>query len=246
MNLEYSLLFSLISGLLIIAGGWIFASRRQWEKKYLDVFIALGAGYILAVAFLDMIPEAYEGAPYTMLLVILGYLIIQLFEHVFTPHFHYGEEIHQHLVSHLVGTTALIGLMVHNFFSGVAIASGMLAGFQIGVTVFLGTVLHKLPEGFTISSIIYVSHHSRRHSLMATVLLALSSIVGTVLIYILFQWIDVPVKEIALALSAGTFIHVATTDLMPRVNENQNKWLPAVVFLGVGLFWASTLLLGHH
>lgn len=251
MSFLYALIFSFFAGLLIIAGGWIFSFRKQWEKKYLDFFVALGAGYILAVALLDMIPEAYETSPSAMIWVIAGFLIIHLFEHVFTPHFHFGEETHHHLVSRVVSVSALIGLMVHNFFSGIAIGSGMMINIQIGVTIFIGTVLHKIPEGFTIASIMYVSHARRTVSVWATVLLAVSSIAGTLVIYALDQYSggllrEGEVKSVALAMSAGTFIHVATTDLIPRVNELQNKWMPVIVFLGVGLFWISTLLLSHH
>ena len=242
MNLGWSLTLSLLSGLTIIAGGWLFAVKKNWEPKYLDFFIALGAGFILAVALLDMIPEAFPSSPYAMVFVILGYLIVHLFEHVFTPHFHFGEETHENLISHTVSTSALIGLMVHNFFSGLAIGSGMLTNIQIGFVIFLGTILHKLPEGFTISSIMFASHHRRKYSVFSTILLAASSILGTVLIY-LFNLEKWPVKEFALCLSAGTFIHVATTDLIPRINDSGQRWMPLVVFLGVGLFFVSSLII---
>lgn len=243
-NFALPFLLSLTSGLIIMLGGWIFSSKRTWEEKHLDLFIALGAGYILAVAFLDMIPEAFKVSPYSMHFVIIGYLVVHLFEHVFTPHFHYGEETHQHLVSHVVSTTALIGLMVHNFFSGVAIGSGMLTSAAIGWIIFIGTVLHKLPEGFTISSIMFASHHRKRYAIMGTVLLAMSSVLGTLLVF-LFQNRDWFFKDFALAMSAGTFIHVATTDLIPRINDSHQRWMPVMVFIGVGLFLISSLILQH-
>lgn len=242
MHFGLSVTLSLFSGLMIILGGWIFAFRKEWESRYLDFFIALGAGYILAVAVLDMIPECYAANPDAMYFVILGYLIVHLFEHVLTPHFHFGEETHEHLISGVAGISALIGLMVHNFFSGVAIGSGMLTGGQIGWVIFLGTVLHKLPEGFTISSIMFASHHRRKSGVLATVLLAVSSLLGTLLIY-LFEMKSWTIREGALAMSAGTFIHVATTDLIPRINDSQSRWMPVVLFLGVGLFLLSRAVL---
>lgn len=241
MNLALSLGLSAVSGLMIILGGFLFAARRQWEKKYLDIFIALGAGYIFAVALLDMIPEFVGLSPHVMVLVILGYLIIHLFEHVFTPHFHYGEETHEHLVSHVVSSSALVGLAVHNFFSGVAIGSGMLSESSLGWLIFWGTILHKLPEGFTISSIMFVSYHGRGYGLISTIILAVASVAGTLIIFLL----DSPstmIRDSALALSAGTFIHVATTDLIPRINDSPHRWMPLVIFVGVGLFFVSSTL----
>ncbi|MBX7150132.1 ZIP family metal transporter [bacterium] len=242
MDIGLALVYSFISGLIIMLGGWFFTIRGQWEKKFLDIFIALGAGYILAVALLDMIPESYEASPYSMFFVILGYLIVHLFEHVFTPHFHYGEETHEHLVSHVVSASALLGLLVHNFFSGVAIGSGMLKSESVGLMIFLGTILHKLPEGFTISSIMFVSHHRKRYSFFSTVSLALASLIGTLAVYC-FNVPNLPIKDIALALSAGTFIHVATTDLIPRINDSEYRWMPLVIFLGVGMFFISSLII---
>jgi ZIP family zinc transporter/zinc and cadmium transporter len=244
MNFALALVLSLLSGIVIMFGGWVFTFRKNWDRKYLDFFIALGAGYILAVALLDMIPAAGDTLYVTMLMVAAGYLTVHLFEHVFTSHFHFGEETHEHLVSRLVSTSALIGLMVHNFFSGVAIASGMMSGVKLGGTVFAGTVLHKLPEGFTITSIMFASHHRRNLGLLATVLLAVSSVLGTLVVYGL-ETEALPVKNVALALSAGTFIHVSTTDLIPRVNDSESRWMPLVVFLGVVLFLVSSALIHH-
>lgn len=244
MHLPLAFSLSLISGLLIMLGGWLFTFREKWEEKYLDIFVAVGAGYILAVALLDMIPEAGSSLYSTMALVMAGYLIVHLFEHVFTSHFHFGEETHEHLVSHFVSTSALIGLMVHNFFSGVAIGSGMLSGLEIGWSIFFGTVLHKLPEGFTISSIMFVSHHRKRSGLAATMVLAASSVIGTGAVY-LFEMENVPVKHIALAMSAGTFIHVSTTDLIPRISDSKHRWMPLMVFVGIGLFLLTTVLFHH-
>ncbi len=244
MNFWTSVAFSLFSGIMIMLGGWIFTFKKNWEKRYLDFFIALGAGYILAVALLDMIPEAFAIMPSCMIFVILGYLVVHLFEHVLTPHFHFGEETHQHLISSVVGYSALVGLMVHNFFSGVAIGSGMLMDFDSGLMIFLGTVLHKIPEGFTISSILFAAHHKKRYSFIGTVALALASILGTTLIYVVDLRFE-EVKTVALAMSAGTFIHVATTDLIPRINDTESRWLPAVLFLGVAMFLVSQKLILH-
>ncbi len=238
MNFWTSIILSLFSGLMIMLGGWVFTFKKNWEKRYLDFFIALGAGYILSVALLDMIPEAMGVDFKSMIFVILGYLTVHLFEHVLTPHFHFGEETHEHLVSTVVGVTALVGLMVHNFFSGVAIGSGMLMDYKSGWVIFFGTVLHKLPEGFTISSILFAASHKKRYGLIGTISLAIASVLGTALIYLIDLKIS-GIKEIALAMSAGTFIHVATTDLIPRINDSESRFLPLVLFLGVGLFFLS-------
>ena len=46
---------------------------------------------------------------------------------------------------------ALVGLAIHTFFDGVAIASGFLASTNIGFLIFFAVLLHKIPEGFTVN-----------------------------------------------------------------------------------------------
>lgn len=239
-----AVLLSVASGIVIILGGVIFNTRKNWDPGLIEFFLAIGAGYILAVAILDMIPAAYEISSTSMFYVVLGYFIVHLFEHVFTGHFHFGEETHEELVSHSLGLSAMVGLMVHNLFSGIAIGSGFMTNFDMGLMIFAGIVLHKLPEGFTISSIVYVASHKKRKGTIATVILAVSSVVGTILVYVLDSN-EIPFRGTALALAAGAFIHVAATDLIPQVNESRSKWIPLMIFIGFGLFGLSHYLLSQ-
>ncbi len=90
---------------LVAAGGNLlggyFVVYRKWQRRNLQYFVALGAGYMLAVAFLDVIPESVRLAGDSAFLVILiGYFLIHLFEHTIAPHLHFGEETHHEIVSH--------------------------------------------------------------------------------------------------------------------------------------------------
>src|SRR5208282_6549341 len=102
-------------GLVAAAGnliGGYFVVRRDWPRQYLQYFLALGAGYMLAVAFVDVIPEsihlAGEGA---LLYVLIGYFLVHLFEHTIAPHFHFGDETDCHEAGHhhRANTTVLLG-----------------------------------------------------------------------------------------------------------------------------------------
>jgi len=144
-------------------GGFLIA-RRDWSREYLKYFVALGAGFMLGVAFLEMIPESVHLAGDASFLFVLGgYLLVHFFEHTLAPHFHFGEETHvEEMAEHHVGFIALGGLMIHAFFDGVAIASGFLISSWLGVVIFVAVLLHKLPEGFTVASLMLASGQSRR------------------------------------------------------------------------------------
>src|SRR5215831_1373555 len=69
--------------------------QKAWDRRYLQYFVALGAGFMLGTALLEMLPESFRVAgPSAPLLVLTGYFIVHFFEHTVTSHFHFGEETH--------------------------------------------------------------------------------------------------------------------------------------------------------
>ncbi len=212
--------------------GGLFVVRRDWSRQYLKYFVALGAGFMLAAAFLEVIPESIRLAGQTApLLVLAGYLLVHFFEHTVAPHFHFGEETHlEEMAPYHAGYTALLGLLIHTFFDGVAIASGFLVSVWLGGVVFLAVFLHKLPEGFTVSSLMLASGQSRRVALLASVLLGAATLAGVFLMNLLRAQVN-----FALPISAGVTLYVAASDLVPEVNREPGVRMALVVFLGVAL-----------
>ncbi len=212
--------------------GGLFIVRRDWSRHYLKYFIALGAGFMFAAAFLEVIPESLRLAGQaTWLLVLSGYFLVHFFEHTLAPHFHFGEETHlEEMTAQHVGYTALLGLVIHTFFDGVAIASGFLVSTWLGGVIFLAIFLHKLPEGFTVASLMLASGQSRRIALWASALLGAATLAGVLLMNLLRAQVNY-----ALPLSAGVTVYVAASDLMPEVNREPGVRMALVVFLGVVL-----------
>lgn len=234
-----SLLLGCIAAAANVLGGTIIV-QRDWNRSYLKYFVALGAGFMLATATLEIIPASFslreKDAP---LLILVGYLLTHFFEHTVTPHFHFGEETHaEQFVAVHKGFSVLVGLLIHTFFDGIAIASGFIISNWLGWLIFLAIFLHKMPEGFTISSVMLASGRSRRVALGASVLLGAATFAG-VLTMALFKR-DV---GIGLPLSGGVTIYVAASDLMPEVNREPGVKMAVVVLLGVGLFFLLDRLL---
>lgn len=227
-----SLLLGALAGFADIVGGLVLV-RRNWPHHFLRYFIALGAGFMMAVAFLDMIPDSMRfSAAWTPALVLIGYCIIHLLEHTMTPHFHFGEETHSHEFLHAhTGWSVLCGLAAHSFFDGVAIASGFVLSASLGWLIFIAIILHKVPEGFTIASVMLASGRTRRAALVSAILLAVATVAGVLIIGLLPHWVDV-----GLPLSAGVAIYVAATDLLPETNREPGIRMALVFFLGVAIF----------
>src|SRR5438034_4515935 len=157
-------LLGLLAALGNLVGGY-FVVRKHWRRQYLQYFLALGAGYMLAVGFVEVIPESVRlSGESALLFVLIGFFLVHLFEHTIAPHFHFGEETHHEEFSSVhAGDTVLLGLVIHTFFDGVAIAAGFLVSTWLGVVLFVAVFLHKLPEGFTIASVALASGRDRRN-----------------------------------------------------------------------------------
>ncbi len=228
-----SLLLGLTAAAANVFGGAIIV-QKNWDRSYLKYFVALGAGFMLATAIVEILPASMElsgkSAPF---LVLLGYLIVHFFEHTVTPHFHFGEETHQDQFVHgHKGYSVLIGLIIHTFFDGIAIASGFIVSDWLGWVIFLAVFLHKIPEGFTVASVMLASGQSRRNAWGASALLGAATFAGVLMMAVFRHQVTY-----GLPLSAGVTIYVAASDLIPEVNREPGAATALVVFLGVGLLF---------
>ena len=226
-----SLFFALVAALANVIGGVIVTSSK-WAHRSLRYFIALGSGFMLGTVFLEMVPESIALTNSAPALVLVGYLIVHTFEHTFASHLHFGEETHHdELVNPVVGISALIGMIVHTFFDGVAIGAGFIVSPGVGMLIFLAVLLHKIPDGFTISSIVITSGHSKRSALAAASALGGSTLIGVLAVHLIGGSVSY-----ALPISTGSTLYVAATDLMPEVNREKGVKMALVVFAGMGLF----------
>jgi len=235
--LAISLLLGLTAAAANALGGAVIV-QKAWNRKVLQYFIALGSGFMLGAALLEMLPESFHlaqeaGWPASRvpMLVLAGYLLVHFFEHTVTSHFHFGEETHpEEFVLPHRGYSVLFGLVIHAFFDGIAIASGFLVSEWLGWVVFVAVILHKVPEGFTASSVMLASGRSRRVAWSASALLGMATLGGVLAISVFTRSVVA-----GLPLSAGVTLYVAASDLIPEVNREPDIRMAIVVFLGVGL-----------
>jgi len=216
-----------------VFGGAIIV-HRHWERSYLRYFVALGAGFMLATALVEIYPASLElRGRSAALLVLLGYLLIHFSEHIVTPHFHFGEEVHTDEFLHRHKSySVLLGLIIHTFFDGIAIASGFIVSNWLGWIIFIAIFVHKIPEGFTVASVMLASGQSRGLAWGASMILGAATLAGVLTMALLRHEVG-----FGLPLSAGVTIYVAASDLMPEVNREPGARMALVVFLGVGLLF---------
>jgi len=248
------LLFGLLAAAANVLGGVILIKSEayRWGERFLKYLVALGAGFMLAAIFIEILPEtvgiwtknspsntAAQAVAGAMALLLLGYLSIQFFEHTLAPHFHFGAETHpESFMRPSAAYTAVGGLWIHTFFDGVSIASAFLVNFKVCILVFIAILLHKMPEGFTVASIMLATGRSTQKALIATAAIGAATLAGVIGVALLETRMKDAVAY-ALPFSAGVTLYVAASDLIPEVNhkEERNPTVSIVVFGGVALFY---------
>jgi len=232
-----ALLYALVAAAGNVLGALAVTRRAARELRVIELLVAFGAGFMLSVAIVELLPEAFaRSGPLAPALVLLGYLAVHFTQHTLTPHFHFGEETHP--VSSIAGTSALVGLLLHTFFDGVAIASAFLVRPELGIMVFVAIFLHKLPEGVTISSLMMAGGRTRGRAVGAAALLGIATVLGVVLT----EEVGFLVQH-GLAISAGVTIYVAASNLVPEFQGKKGWKLPAAFFAGAAVFFFTKLLL---
>jgi zinc transporter ZupT len=239
-----TLLFGLAAALAEILGGSIIYLKKTWPRRVQETLLALGAGFLLALVFLKLIPASIAAiGEKAMLFCLLGFATIHFFEHTIVGHLHFGEETHSDvMVSKTASLSAFSGLFVHAFFDGFTISIGMQFDFMLGILIFLGVLLHKFPEGLTIGSIVVAAGYSRKAVLMSAIGLAGATMLGVCTLFV-FQSIGAEAIGVGFAFSAGVAVYVGSSDLIPEINKSKDRIPPLVVFAGMILFYVSDMIL---
>ncbi|OLD77149.1 MAG: hypothetical protein AUI33_04395 [Ignavibacteria bacterium 13_1_40CM_2_61_4] len=234
------ILFGLIAAAAEVLGGTLIVLRKEWPKRIQEYLIALSAGFLLALVFFDLIPMSLNVVgPFAPLYIILGFSTLHFFEHTLVGHLHFGEETHTDvMVSRLASLSAFAGLFIHAFFDGISISAGMQYDYYIGLLVFIAILLHKLPEGLTIASIMIAASQPRKNAFLASLAIGVATMLGIVIVF-LISGLEKGAVGIAFAFSAGAATYVGASDLIPEVNRSKNRVVPLIVFAGMLLFYLS-------
>jgi ZIP family zinc transporter/zinc and cadmium transporter len=205
--------------------------RKPASHRALAALTGYGGGFLLALTLVELIPAALD-VPNGALVALAGYLLVHLTQHALTPHFHYGEETHgEAMVSRGIGVWALVGLLPHSFFDGVAIGGGFLRSAELGALIVAGVLLHKIPTGVSLASVMLASGNSRRRTLLALSGVALATVLGAGLTPAVSALV-----RYGLALAAGVTLYVAASNLVPESQRERSGLVQAGVFSGAATF----------
>lgn len=239
----------LVAGALsmLLAGLLVFTVLSAWIQR----LVSYAAGVLLAVAFLDVLPEAFEqssdaGAIGAVTLAgVLGFFLLEkaaLWRH---QHEHGDMPPHEHIGGR-TGMMILVGDGFHNFVDGVAIAAAFLADVKLGVATALAMVAHEIPQELGDFMVLLNSGYARSKALLFNFLSSLASVVGGIIGYLLLEDAKAAIPYI-LAVAAASFIYIAVADLIPHMHRSTDArstaWQIALITAGVATIVVTDMLL---
>ena len=231
-----TLLSTLVGGLLILK-----------FKSKLPYFFSFAAGSIVAVAFLDILPESLEtasnvGIPIRiiMLTIIASFFLYSLLEKYFATHSmeeeeEAGHEGHNH--GHVLGPIGAASLVIHSFFDGAAIGVAFQVSASAGIIVAMAVILHDMTDGINTVIVMLRNKQPVKNALVFLGLDAVAPIIGL----LLTSLIAIPESALAfiLAFFVGEFLYIGASTLVPEARSHPSK--KTIIIMAAGMLLIAVL-----
>ncbi len=226
-----------------LVGAFALLLKENLLKKLIHPMVAFSAGALLGGAFLHLLPEAIDktGQVTTVFLYVIGgfslFFLLEQFIH--WHHCHKAPSEHRHPVTYLI----LGSDTVHNFIDGLAVGAAFLVDIRLGLITSLAIAAHEIPQEMGDFGILIHGGWEKKKALFFNFLSGLTMMLGGLLAYYFGQGVDI---TYLLPFTAGNFIYIAASDLIPEVKHRDNVCQNGIhfgsFFIGILLMWAMTFL----
>jgi zinc and cadmium transporter len=224
-----------------LAGG-LLAIRFQ---RFRVALVAVGAGLLLGAAFLDLLPEAVGlGSDAGMKPVsVLGLTL--LFFLLFSAAEMWLDGWRERTGSgkQAIGRVAGGLLIFHSFRDGMAIGAAFAASHTAGYAVATGIAAHDFGDGMNTVLLTTAGEKPRAADYWFLAADALAPFLGG--LTTVWWLLSSHGAAVLLALAAGFFLQMATSDFLPvvRADASRRGWLMVGVAGGAGFIWVANWLL---
>jgi zinc transporter ZupT len=212
----------------------IMAVRRfeGWSRAKAPYFASFAAGMLVTISILHIVPSAMRLTMQAPAWVLAGYLIMYGFDR-FLAAYAAGKP---RVEGYSLGLLPLVGIGTHSLLDGVIYSISFNVNPFTGAVVTLGMILHELPEGMTMYTLLVRSGFSSRAAfLLAFFATALTTPLGMTLSYPFISRLDAPVLGSLLALSGGALLYVGASHLLPWAEHERRSYGFAAFAAGVAI-----------
>lgn len=219
------------------------------SERLLHLMLGFSAGILGGITFVDILPEAFAIARELSLLPIyvpsgigIGFFILLMGERYLlaTDEIHGGHfHIHDKPLDPRHGLMGVSALTFHGVMDGFVIPVGFSAGPQVGLLVTLAVAIHQIPDSFAALSLTLGSTDNKKQAFLYVLATAVDTPIGIVIGLILVG-LGTFMIPLGLGLSAGTFIYVSASDLVPELQHRARSPL-VVVSMALGFLLVMAL-----
>jgi zinc and cadmium transporter len=220
-NFILAITASLIVSLISLIGIFSLTIKENILHKILFGLIGFSAGALIGSAFLHILPEVLKESENTAAVfyfVIAGIVLFFLMERYF-----YWRHCHEGVCDvHAFTYLNLIGDGLHNFIDGMVIAASFIVSVRLGVITTLAVVLHEIPQELGDFGVLIYGGFTKKKALFYNYISAFMAVVGTILGFV-FSDVSRGFSNFILPLTAGGFIYVASSDLIPEIHKESDR-----------------------
>ncbi len=238
----YGIISVSIVSLLSLVGVFTLSLNKDSLKKYVFLLVSLALGALLGDTFIHIIPEMFsegEHSSVISLYIILGILLFFILEKFLHWHHHDSDCEGKHQV----GTMVLISDGIHNVIDGIMIGTSYFVSIPFGIATTIAIALHEIPQELGNFGVLIHSGFSFKRAIWLNFVSALTSFVGLFIAFVLNDFYT-SLIYILMPITAGGFIYIAMSDLMPELQKNKHYTVLQIVFvlLGVSSMFLLTFL----
>jgi zinc transporter, ZIP family len=206
----------LISALGPIIGSLIGVIKKP-STRFMFNMLSFAGGVMLAISFLELIPESIRfSSPIISVFGILTGAFFMFLVDKSIPHIH-PELCSQEQGCQLKRTSIylIVGMFLHNFPEGMAIAIGVVSEPRVSLIIALAIAIHNIPEGICTSAPYYHCTKKRIRSFLVSSVTAVPILVGFFLARILYQFISLSLVGFIIGATAGLMIYITADEIIP-------------------------------
>lgn len=227
-----------------LIGLFLIPLSNTTGRRVFSFLISFSAGALLGDVFIHLLPELAEEDHFNLntSLYILGAILVFFFlEKYLHWHHHHGEGEEQDHANdaHPFVYNILFGDFIHNFIDGLVIAGAYQLDFKLGVATTVAVILHEIPQEIGDFGVLIYGGFTKAKALIYNAISAAGSLLGVGVAYIFADTENI--LPLLAALGAGSFIYIATADLIPQIHKEHNR--PYSQLAGIVLGIASMALL---
>lgn len=248
MELLYLVLAIIIGSMVSLAGGALIFTTKKRRAQAILIAMPFGAGALLAAAFFDLLPEAFEQAhPQELLLWTLGgflaFFLLERFAGWFHHHHeHDGKEVQRVSQRRLI----IFGDLVHNAIDGVAIGAAFIVSPITGIITTLAVSAHEIPKELGTFALLLSRGWKDKTVILANIATAVATLVTAITVFLIGSHDSFPIAQL-LAVTAGFFIYIAASDIIPDIHEQpQKQGTIQAAMLVVGIVVVGSLITVLH